>query len=288
MTEWLCRLLGRLPIGWLQLTHNRTRLAAALAGVAFANILIFMQLGFLGALIGSIRLPYDAMRAEILISASDMNTLADGSPLPRQRMFEALSVEGVATTVPLYYGKIDWRQPDGTVRGLDVFGIDPAAETFRTPDIARRLGDVMRSDVALIDRKTRNVPKALFAGIDAGNPYQFEAKGRTLTIAGTFEIGGGFSADGYLVVSDQTFLKLFPQRVAGAPNHILVTLQPGARARSSPCPTHWPGCAPCCPIMTASSARSMRRWPRIRRSRPRSARSASSSALASSSACWSG
>lgn len=34
------RLLGRLPIGWLQLAHNRARFAAALAGVAFANILI--------------------------------------------------------------------------------------------------------------------------------------------------------------------------------------------------------------------------------------------------------
>jgi putative ABC transport system permease protein len=47
----------------------------------------------------------------------------------------------------------------------------------------------------------------------------------------TFEIGGGFSADGYLVTSDQTFLRLFPQRVAGAPNHILVSMAPGADVR---------------------------------------------------------
>ncbi len=75
------RLLGRLPIGWLQLSHSRARLAAALAGVAFANMLVLMQLGFMGAMVGSIRLPYDQFNADILISASDMNTLADGSPL---------------------------------------------------------------------------------------------------------------------------------------------------------------------------------------------------------------
>jgi putative ABC transport system permease protein len=46
-------------------------------------------------------------------------------------------------------------------------------------------------------------------------------------VVGTFAIGGGFSADGYLVVSDQTFLRLFPGRAPGAPNHILVTLAPG-------------------------------------------------------------
>ncbi len=51
-----------------------------------AKVSILMQLGFLGALIGSIRLPYDQFNADIIISASDMNTMADGSPLPRQRM----------------------------------------------------------------------------------------------------------------------------------------------------------------------------------------------------------
>jgi putative ABC transport system permease protein len=232
MTAVLETLLGRLPIGWLQLTYNKTRLAAAVAGVSFATVLILMQLGFLGALIGSIRLPYDQMNADIMISASDMNTLADGGPLPRQRMFEALSVDGVARATPLYYGKVDWKQPDGTVRGLDVFGIDPSTETFRNPAVQARLADISRADVALIDAKTRNVPKELFAGIRAGEPYRFEVKGRTLTVVDTFEIGGGFSADGYLIVSDQTFLRLFPQRVAGAPNHILVTLAPGADLRT--------------------------------------------------------
>jgi putative ABC transport system permease protein len=170
MMRLLERILGRLPLGWLQLIHNRGRLAAALAGVAFANILIFMQLGFLGALIESIRRPYAAMDADVIVSASDMNTLADGSPLPRQRMFEALSTPGVASATPLY---------------------------------------------------------------ERGEPYRFEAKGRTLTVIGTFTIGGGFSADGYLIVSDQTFLRLFPQRASGAPNYILLRLEPGADRKAA-------------------------------------------------------
>ena len=60
------RLLGRLPIGWLQLRHNRTRLIAAIGGVAFASLLVLMQLGFQGALVGSIGLPYRALEAELL------------------------------------------------------------------------------------------------------------------------------------------------------------------------------------------------------------------------------
>jgi hypothetical protein len=100
MTAFLTSLLGRLPIGWLQLRHNRTRLIAALAGVTFANLLIYMQLGFLGALLNGIRLPYASFDADILIQASDANTLQDGSPLPRNRMLEALSVPGVAEATP--------------------------------------------------------------------------------------------------------------------------------------------------------------------------------------------
>jgi len=229
VTAFLERLLGRVPIGWLQLSHNRMRLIAAVAGVAFANLLVLMQLGFFGALIGSVRFPYDQFNAGLLISASDMNTLTDGSPLPRQRMFEALAVPGVAGATPLYFAKLDWKQPDGTIRTLDVFGVDPAARAFRNPEINMRLAELSMSDIALIDRKTRNAPKGLFASIDAGAPYTFETKGRTLKVIGTFGVGGGFSADGELVVSDQTFFKLFPNRMAGAPNLVLVRLEPGAQ-----------------------------------------------------------
>ncbi|MEM8810753.1 MAG: ABC transporter, partial [Cyanobacteria bacterium P01_G01_bin.38] len=39
-------LQDRTPLGLLQLKHDRTRLLTAIAGITFADILIFMQLGF--------------------------------------------------------------------------------------------------------------------------------------------------------------------------------------------------------------------------------------------------
>jgi putative ABC transport system permease protein len=221
------RLLGRLPIGWLQLVHTPTRLLAAVAGVTFANVLVFMQLGFLGALVASIALPYRQMNADALISASDMNTLADGSPLPRQRMYQALAVDGVASATPLYYGKLDWKQPDGSVRNLDVFGVDPSADAFDNAEVRALLPLLALSDNAILDRGTRNVPRQTLGGIAPDAPLVFESRGRTLRVVGTFTIGGGFSADGYLIVSDETFLKLFPQRTARAPSHVLVRSDPG-------------------------------------------------------------
>jgi len=45
MSKLLTLIFGRLPIGWLQLSHNKGRLFAAVSGVAFATLLVFMQLG---------------------------------------------------------------------------------------------------------------------------------------------------------------------------------------------------------------------------------------------------
>ena len=83
MTRLLSRLLWRTPLGWLQLKHNRARLAAALAGVAFANILIFMQLGFMGALFETSVLAHRSFSADIVLFSADGKNLADIGTLPR-------------------------------------------------------------------------------------------------------------------------------------------------------------------------------------------------------------
>lgn len=38
------------PLAWLQVTREKTRLIVAIAGIAFADLLMFIQMGFEGAL----------------------------------------------------------------------------------------------------------------------------------------------------------------------------------------------------------------------------------------------
>lgn len=83
MTKCLTRVLGRLPLGWLQLISNGFRFAAAGSGVAFACILVFVQLGMMGAFSDATRISYTVFDADILISSSDANTLTDGSNVAR-------------------------------------------------------------------------------------------------------------------------------------------------------------------------------------------------------------
>lgn len=227
MKAILTWVFGRLPIGWLQLSHNRTRLLAAVAGVAFANVLVFVQLGMLGALTGTITAPYALFRADILLSASDANTLTDGSNIARVRGFEALSVPGIQASVPLWVANLEWQQANGNTSTLQTFGIDPARPEFLAPPLDETLDLLQLEDTALIDTATRGAPAEELHGTSPANPLVIEINGRTISAIGTLSMGGGFTADGTLITSDQTFFRLFPTRGPGAPNHILLTVEDG-------------------------------------------------------------
>ncbi|MFT6092094.1 MAG: HlyD family secretion protein [Sulfitobacter sp.] len=43
-----------------------------------------------------------------------------------------------------------------------------------------------------------------------GRQFSFETGGNTLTAIGTMDVGSGFLADGMMIMSDQTFLRVFP------------------------------------------------------------------------------
>ncbi|MFT6073495.1 MAG: putative ABC transport system permease protein [Yoonia sp.] len=224
MNGLLTYLFGRLPIGWLQLSHNKGRLLAAVSGVAFANLLVFMQLGILGALNGSTVAPYTMLQADIVISSDDGNTLTDSGNIARTRMFQALGVPGVASAAPLYVGVLPFSMADGTSVSLLAFGMDTSQPSFASAVIAASLGRLETENTALLDLQTRGVPATAFDDLEAGNPFLFEVNGQTMTAIGTLEVGGGFLADGTIVLSDQTFLRFFPQRTSGAPSHIMITV----------------------------------------------------------------
>ncbi len=231
MIALLTRLIGRLPVGWLQLTHSKGRLFAALAGVAFADVLVLVQLGILGALNSTIIEGYEMFEADIMISANDANTMTEGSNVPRQYLFEALADPDVVDGTSLFIGFRDWLHNNDD-RSLQVFGIDTEKSGFLRPDLAAQLAPLRLADYAILDRMTRGFTAEEAAAVRPQTPMVFELEGRTVTVVDTFEGGVGFSADGYMFASDQTFLRLFPARSTGAPNHILLRTARGADAEA--------------------------------------------------------
>jgi putative ABC transport system permease protein len=222
-------LRGRTPLGWLQLKHNKARLAAALAGVAFADILILMQLGFLGALTETSVIAHRDWNADIVLMASNAEHLSEVGTLPRRRAYQALQVEGVVEASPVYVGELSWTDPGNDERTrVQLFGVDPDFPAFKNPEIAAQLSRLKLPDTALFDRKARGDYQALIERVTRGEPVPFEAAGRRFTVEGLFSQGASFTTDGTMVVSDQTFLRFFPARPAGAVSMIFVKTAPGS------------------------------------------------------------
>ncbi len=227
MSRLLQWLFGRLPIGWLQLTHSRTRFAAALAGVAFANVLVFVQLGIMGSMATATLKPYEFFQADIMISASDANSMTEGGNVARQWLFQALADPEVTGGTGLYVANVNWPRPTKTL-SLTTYGIDPTLPAFLSPAMASKTGTLQLQNAGILDMFSRGLPREEAAAIRPQTPTSFEVTGTTLTLYDTFQGGGGFGGDGFMMVSDQTFMTLFPARSSAAPDHILLQIAPGA------------------------------------------------------------
>lgn len=226
MTGLLKQLLGRMPIGWLQLVSNKVRFASAIAGVAFACILVFVQLGMMGAFTKATRVAYTGFDADIMISSSNANSLTDGSNVARRRMYQSLAVPGVSQACPLFLGMTPWILKDGSKIEFQTIGVDPGAASFFTPAMGR-LELLQLANNVFLDRSARGLDPEILAGASPAEPIHIEANNEQLSIVSTVDFGGGFAGDGYMVVSDQTFIRLFRNRISGSPNHILLKVEQG-------------------------------------------------------------
>lgn len=54
-------------LSWLQLRKEPARLMVAIAGIGFANLLMFLQMGFRGALFSSAVELHDSLNGEIMM-----------------------------------------------------------------------------------------------------------------------------------------------------------------------------------------------------------------------------
>jgi putative ABC transport system permease protein len=228
MMNLIHQLQRRTPLGWLQLSHDKGRLWVAIAGIAFADILMFMQLGFLNALYDSNTRVDRAMLADVIIYSPKALNLQNLSTFSRRRLHQAMDIPGVQTASGLYVSSLTWKNPQTRLSAtIQVLGFDPDIPAFNLPAVNQQLAKIKLPDVVLFDRGARGKYAEVIAKIDRGETVTTEVDNRTLTIGGLFQLGASFGADASLMASDQTFLRLFPRRNAASVSLGLVRLKPG-------------------------------------------------------------
>jgi putative ABC transport system permease protein len=219
-----------LRLAWRQLRFEKARLLSAIAGVLFACVLVFMQLGFRSALFDSATALLSAMRAELFL----MNPLTTASfrpePIPRARAYQALALPEVAQSVPVYMAQASWRNPsDGSRRAIQLVGFDVEAGAMRFTGLDTLTDELKRVDAVAFDQRSRPefgpVPELLRA---AGGTLRVQVANRLVDVVGLVDIGPSFGADGNLVVSETNFRRLVPERLPSNTDLVAIRLAPGA------------------------------------------------------------
>ena len=218
------------PLAWLQLKREKVRLGAAIAGIGFAVLLVFMQLGFREAMFKSSVKVHDLLTADIVLVSPQSNYMALMKTFTRRRLYQALGFPGVAAVSPLYIGSAIWKHPKtGQSRQIFVLGVDPARPMLDVPELATDLVRLRTPDTVLIDRASRPEYGPIADMFAADGPLSTEVGDRRITVVGLFTLGTSFGIDGLLLTTSSNLLRI-DGRSPGEIDIGLVSLEPGADA----------------------------------------------------------
>jgi putative ABC transport system permease protein len=225
-------LFRRTPLAWRQAMHRPMRLAAAIAGVSFANVLVFFQLGLSGGLYDSQKRPIERINGELVMVSGRYLYLGEQLNIPRARLTQALGVEGVRAVTPLYIGLTEWLNRDTRQQKQAlIFGVTPENPALRIPEIQADPLALQRSDGLLFDTRSKRNAGPVAEVVRRDGHYDTELRGVRAVVTGLFSLGVTFAADINLITSSTNFKNYFPDQSGDDIQMGVIQLQDGVDPR---------------------------------------------------------
>jgi len=201
--------LPAVPLAWRNLFADKRRLLRSTSGIAFAVLLMLLELGFRSAFLDSTLEIIRKIDGDIIISSAAKIRFGRKEPFSRRQLYAARGVEGVAWARPLYgeWMVSAWKNPQTRkTYNVQVLAFDPEQPVFQFPELADHLHELRQPDTALYDQRARR----LLGSAPAGTLTELAR--REIRVVGTFALGPDFVTDGTVITSDRTFLKFFAAR----------------------------------------------------------------------------
>ena len=198
------------PLGWAQLSHQKVRMIVALSGIAFADILIFMQLGFYTSLFGGVTRIHEHLNGDLFLVSARAKTLIDGQNFSHRHLYQAAAVDGIASASPFYYSSAGWINPwEKKITSVAILAFDPARPVLDLPEVNRQLEQIKLPDKVLVDRLARPDLGPIAETLAQGKPVSTEISQRRISVGGMFTLGSTLFTEGYLITSDWNYLRLY-------------------------------------------------------------------------------
>jgi putative ABC transport system permease protein len=198
------------PLAWAQLSHQKTRMGVAMGGIAFANVLIFMQLGFLNLFSGGATLLPSHLQGDLFLMKADSKYIS-ASTFERTLLYQAAAFDGVSRVEPLYAHYAVWAySKDQISYDTRVFAYNPTVPAFDIVELNQQQSKLAEPFTVLFDRLSRNELGPVATDFVTTGKAKGFMNSRQMSVNGLFSLGSSFFLNsGNVVVSDVTYGELF-------------------------------------------------------------------------------
>jgi putative ABC transport system permease protein len=204
------------PLAWLQLVRERVRLVIAIAGIGFADILMFMQLGFRDALFESATLIHQKLDGDLVLINTQSEAIHLLKPFSRRRLYQVLGVQGVESISSVYLTGGSWKNHySKNNRAIMIIGFNPNQPIFSFPEVNQQIDKIKLTNQVIFDTASRPEFGPIESDFLQGRTVQTELNNYKVQVNGLFTLGTSFAIDGTVITTDSNLLRFFPDRSQG-------------------------------------------------------------------------
>lgn len=223
------------PLAWAQLSHQKIRLAVAITGVSFANILMFTMMGLQALLTDGATTLHENLKGDLFLMSSFSPTLRIPITIPRAYLIQANSVEGVGMAAPMYISSANWTDPSqlkppserfsddssseerpewspeeesaGDIFGnqVRIVAFNPKQPVLDVPEVEQQRDRLSTVNTVLFDRLSQPSLGEIPTSLSSAESVQTLMGGRRVTVVGLFSLGSTVIEKGTVVMSDWNY-----------------------------------------------------------------------------------
>ena len=215
-------------VAWRQLTHQKMKLIAAVAGVVVAVMLMLVQLGIRQGVLDNTIAFVRLIDADLVIVSPSTNTIFNSAQFPRRLMWRMKNHAAVEDVQEVYRAAAMWRNPWNHIEHpIGIYGLDADEPMLNLPGLEEQAGNIRLMDRILFDGMSRDTYGPVVAELEKGEVVA-ELNSRKVHVVGHIDVGIAIANDGNVYTTRENFLRVFPQRPAGSIDLGLIRLQGGA------------------------------------------------------------
>ena len=190
---------------------------------------MFMQLGFRDGLFDTSVTIHKLLDADLVLISPRSKSSISMSGFPKRRLIQTLALEEVEKTAPVNLTYLLWRNPENLkTRSILTLGFNPSDSLLLDDGFSRKADKLKNPGRVLFDKLSRPEFGPIEDWFLSEKKVETEVAGKRVLVEGLVELGPSFGADGNLITSRETYLRLFPANPKGSIEIGLVKLRSGS------------------------------------------------------------